>query len=185
MPDPAELTPEEALDEALGWLTREPDCADAHYQAGLAYEELGEPANAIRHFLETLRLDEQQAEPPPSGCEQVICDEVEKTLAELPADFSERLGAVTILVQARPSRAMVEDGVDPRLLGLFEGATAEELAGPDAPLIATRIFVFSHNLASAFEDEASLREEVSITVLHEIGHFFGLEEEDLQRIGLD
>lgn len=185
MPEPGQLTPRELLDQALGWLARRPDCADAHYQAGLAHEELGEGAEAIRHFLETLRLDELQSEAPVADYEQVICDEVEKTLAELPPDFVERLGAVTLFVQARPSRAMVEDGVDPRLLGLFEGATAEELAGPDAPLTATRIFVFSHNLASAFEDEASLREEVSITVLHEIGHFFGLEEEDLERIGLD
>jgi predicted Zn-dependent protease with MMP-like domain len=40
-------------------------------------------------------------------------------------------------------------------------------------------------LASAFQDERSLRDEVRVTVLHEIGHFFGLEEVDMERLGLD
>ncbi|MDF3071658.1 MAG: hypothetical protein K0R38_7259 [Polyangiaceae bacterium] len=185
MADDADLSPEEALSEALAWLAEEPGSADAHYEAGLAYEELGEDDERRRHFLETLRLDALDATAPVPGYEAVICDQVERTLAELPAPFAERLGAVTILVQPRPTRSMVEDGLDPRLLGLFEGATAAELALGDAPLVATQIYVFSHNLASAFEDEPSLREEVTITMLHEVGHFFGLEEDDMERLGLD
>jgi predicted Zn-dependent protease with MMP-like domain len=183
--DEAELSPEEALDEALTWLTEEPDSADAHYEAGLAYEELGEEAERKRHFLEALRLDSLNAEVPLPGYEAIICDQVERTLAELTAPFAERLGAVTILVQPRPSPTMVEEGLDPRLLGLFEGATDAELAIGNAPLTATQIYVFSHNLASAFEDEPSLREEVTITVLHEVGHFFGLDEDDMERLGLE
>lgn len=185
MEDDAEVSPEESLQDALAWLAEEPDSADAHYEAGLAYEELGDDAERQRHFLRTLQLDTLDATVPLSGYEAIICDQVERTLAELPPPFAERLGAVTVLVQQRPSRSMVEDGLDPRLLGLFEGATAAELALGDAPLVATQIYVFSHNLASAFEDEVSLREEVTITVLHEVGHFFGLEEEDLERLGLD
>ena len=46
------------------------------------------------------------------------------------------------------------------------------------------LVVYSHNHASAFEDETSLREEVRVTVLHEIGHFFGLDEDDLDDLGL-
>jgi predicted Zn-dependent protease with MMP-like domain len=176
---------EEALDEALEWIEEEPENPDAHYEAGIAYEELGEEAERRREFLEVLRLDSLSQQEPLPEHESIICNEVESTLAELPTHFSERLGSVAILVEPRPSRAAVRDGVDPRLLGLFEGATSQELSGPDAPLTATRIQIFSHNLASAFEDEASLREEVRITVLHEIGHFFGLEEEDLERLGLD
>jgi predicted Zn-dependent protease with MMP-like domain len=183
--DEPELSPEEALADAKAWLADEPDSADAHYEAGLAYEDLGDGAASTRHFLETLRLDSLASEEPLPGYEAIICDQVERTLAELPDEFVERLGAVTILVERRPSRALVEEGLDPRLLGLFDGATAEEMAAGEAPLVTTQIFVFSHNLASAFEDEASLREEVTITVLHEIGHFFGLEEEDMHRLGLE
>jgi predicted Zn-dependent protease with MMP-like domain len=117
--------------------------------------------------------------------ESIICDEVERTLAELPPDIAERLGPVTILVEPRPSRALVESGVDPDILGFFEGATSEELSGPDAPLTPTRILIFSQNLAEECDDEATLRDEVRITVLHEVGHFFGLEEEDMHRLGLE
>lgn len=185
MEDEPELSPAEALADALAWLEDEPASPDAHYEAGLAYEELGDDAASRRHFLETLRLDALSDVEPLPGYERIICEQVERTLAELPRDFAERLGPVTILVERRPSRDLVEDGLDPRLLGLFDGATAEELSGADAPLVTTQIFIFSHNLASAFEDEASLREEVTITVLHEIGHFFGLEEEDMHRLGLE
>jgi predicted Zn-dependent protease with MMP-like domain len=183
--DELELEPEQALAEALAWLEREPTSADAHYEAALAYDDLGERDESIREFLEVLRLDSLAAEAPLPGYHDIICSEVERTLAGLPQDFSERLGAVTILVEPRPPRALVEDGLDPRLLGLFDGATAEELASGDGPPAPTQIFIFSHNLASAFADEASLREEVAITVLHEVGHFFGLEEEDMLRLGLD
>lgn len=179
-----ELDPEQALAEALAWLEREPHEADAHYEAGLAYEALGELRESTREFLEVRRLDSQQPEAPLPGYQDIIYSEVERTMASLPVDFRERLGAVTILVEPRPSRALVEEGLDPRMLGLFDGATAEELASGDGPPAPTQILIFSHNLASAFADEASLREEVAITVLHEIGHFFGLEEADMDRLGL-
>jgi len=177
--------PEQALADALAWLEQERDSADAHYETALAYEDLELEADRCREMLEVRRLEALSARSPLRDCESIIGDEVERTLAELPADFAQRLGPVTILVEPRPSHALVEAGVDARLLGLFEGATSEELAGPDAPLTTTRILIFSHNLAAAFEDEVSLRDEVRITVLHEIGHFFGLEEEDMHRLGLE
>jgi predicted Zn-dependent protease with MMP-like domain len=184
--DPEEPSdPEAALSEALSWIEEEPENPDAHYEAGLAYEDLDEELERRREFLEVLRLDSLSSTAPQPAYEAIICDEVEATLGELPPEISERLGAVTVLVEPRPDREAVKDGVDPRLLGLFEGATSEELSGSDAPMMATRIQIFSHNLASAFQDERSLRDEVRITVLHEIGHFFGLEEEDMQRLGLD
>jgi predicted Zn-dependent protease with MMP-like domain len=176
--------PEAALAEALQWIAEEPDCADAHYEAALAYEDLGWEAERCREMLTVLSLDSRSQAAPLPNCDEIIGDEVEETLAELPQAFTERLGPVTILVEPRPSRELVESGVDARILGLFEGATSEELSGVDAPLTTTRILIFSHNLRAAFEDETKLREEVRITVLHEVGHFFGLEEDDMERLGL-
>jgi predicted Zn-dependent protease with MMP-like domain len=179
-----ELSPEEALAEALAWLREQPDSADAHYAAALAYEDLQREPERRRELLEVLRLDELSTTEPLANYEQIICDEVERTLDDLPREFGDRLGAVTILVEPRPSRALVEDGVDPRLLGLFEGGTSEELTLGLSPATPSRVLIFAHNLASAFQDEASLRAEVQVTVLHEIGHFFGLEEDDMERLGL-
>lgn len=180
-----EVDPQTALAEALDWLADEPDSADAHYEAALAYEDLERESERRRQMLEVLRLDALETHTPLSDCDGIICAEVERTLGELPPAILERLGPVTILVEPRPSRALVESGVDARILGFFEGATSEELSGPDAPLTTTRILVFSHNLSAAFEGEAELREEVRITVLHEVGHFFGLDEDDMERLGLE
>jgi predicted Zn-dependent protease with MMP-like domain len=180
MPDP-----EVALTEALQWVADEPDCADAHYDLALAYEALEREEERRREMLTVLSLDSRSGSGPLP--DDVICDEVEMTLAELPPAIEERLGPVAILIEPRPSRELVKEGIDARILGLFEGATSEELSGPDAPLTTTRILVFSHNLGDAFagEPEAKLRAEVRITVLHEVGHFFGLEEDDMERLGLE
>lgn len=174
-----------ALKEALRWIADEPDCADAHYALALACEDLEREEERRREMLTVLSLDSRAGQGPLP--DDVICDEVELTLAELPPELAERLGPVAILVEPRPSRALVEEGIDARVLGLFEGATSEELSGPDTPLTTTRILIFSHNLGDAFagEPEAKLRAEVRITVLHEVGHFFGLEEDDMERLGLD
>ena len=179
-----EEDPAAALDQARAWLADEPDSADAHYSAGLACEALGRHRQQVEHFLRVREIDAEEQTSPIEDHQRIILEEVEATLRELPHDFERRLGPVTILVEPRPSADLVEDGLDPRLLGLFDGATSEELSGADAPPIVTRILIFSHNLASAFEDEPSLRKEVRTTVLHEVGHFFGLDEDRLDELGL-
>lgn len=176
--------PEAALEEALLWVNDDPEAADAHYAAGLAYEALEREREKVKSFVRVLELDARDDGAPIRDYERIIAEEVETTLATLPTEFRERLGPVTILVELRPSRDLVEDGFDPRLLGLFDGATSAELESADVPATVTRIVIYSHNHASAFEDEASLREEVRVTVLHEIGHFFGLDEDDLDDLGL-
>jgi predicted Zn-dependent protease with MMP-like domain len=176
--------PEAALEEALLWVNDDPEAADAHYAAGLAYEALEREREKVKSFVRVLELDARDDGAPIRDYERIIAEEVENTLATLPTEFRERLGPVTILVELRPSRDLVEDGFDPRLLGLFDGATSAELESADVPATVTRIVIYSHNHASAFEDEASLREEVRVTVLHEVGHFFGLDEDDLDDLGL-
>jgi len=175
--------PEGALEEALAWVREEPDSADAHHAAAFAYEVLERDDDRLREALEVLRLD---ALSPPSALaetERLVHEQAEKALDRLPRELRERLGPVAILVEPRPNEELVREGFDPRLLGFFDGATSEELSGPDAPPVPTRILLFSHNLAIAFDDEESLREEVEITVLHEIGHFFGLDEDRLEELG--
>lgn len=176
--------PRAALEEALLWVKEAPDAADAHYAAGLAYEALERERDKVKSFVRVLELDARDDGAPIRDYQRIIVEEVEATLGTLPPEFRERLGPVAILVELRPSRDLVEDGFDPRLLGLFDGATSAELESADAPATVTRIVIYSHNHASAFEDEASLREEVRVTVLHEVGHFFGLDEEDLDDLGL-
>jgi predicted Zn-dependent protease with MMP-like domain len=177
--------PEEALRQAQRAVAEDPRSADAHYAAGLAFEALGRDADKVKSFLEVLRLESGDAEALPEWVEDLVYEEAKSTIEGLPADFRRRLGPVTVLVEPMPSEEIVRSGFDPRLLGFFDGATLEEQMGPDAPAVPTRIILFAHNLSATFEDEAELRDEVAVTVLHEIGHFFGLDEDDMERLGLD
>jgi predicted Zn-dependent protease with MMP-like domain len=49
----------------------------------------------------------------------------------------------------------------------------------------TRIVLYTANLTASCQDQDELEREVEITVLHEVGHYFGLDEDDMERLGLD
>jgi len=119
--------------------------------------------------------------------EDLIVEAAEGAVASLPDAFRERLSEVPILVEPRPSEDLVREGFDPRALGLFEGPTHAEREQGEAAEAGepTRIVLFSANLASESLDEDQLRTEVATTVLHEVGHYFGLDEDELGRMGLD
>jgi predicted Zn-dependent protease with MMP-like domain len=118
---------------------------------------------------------------PPDAFEAIAAE----ALAELPDPARERLANVPVLVDELPSEELVKDGIDPRVLGLFDGTPmpAESSVG-GAPSLTT-IRLFQRNLEAAAADAEDLREQIRITVLHETAHFFGLDEDDLEAIGLD
>jgi predicted Zn-dependent protease with MMP-like domain len=180
-----ESKPEEALGEAQRAVAEDPRSSDAHYALGLACATLGRDSEKVTAFLEVLRLDALSSHEIPSWVADLVYEEAKATIEGLPAEMRQRLGAVTVLVEALPGEDIVKSGFDPRLLGFFDGATSEEQGGLDAPATPTRIVLFSQNLADAVDDEDQLRDEVVITVLHEVGHFFGLDEDDMERLGLD
>jgi predicted Zn-dependent protease with MMP-like domain len=91
---------------------------------------------------------------------------------------------VPIIVAELPAEADVAGGLDPRALGLFTGT-----AYPDMPHVGgqpglTQIVLFRRNIERVAEDEDELREELRVTLLHETGHFFGLDEAELEGAGL-
>ena len=78
--------------------------------------------------------------------------------------------------------SLVREGFDPRALGLFEGHTDGDVSS--VVLAPTRIVLFYANLLAACDDADMLSEQIEVTVLHEIGHFFGLDEEGVAALGL-
>jgi predicted Zn-dependent protease with MMP-like domain len=157
--------------------------ADALHLLGRVHELTGDRAAMIAAWQEVRRLD-LAAEPGPLTISE---DEIERialeTLAELPAPIREKLERVPILIDDVPSEALVADGLDPRLLGLFQGTPMPD-DGALAPTI-TNILLFRGNLQRACADADHLAEEIRITVLHETAHYFGLDEDDLEALGLD
>ena len=172
-----------------GLIAADPSDADAHHLLADVLEDDGELELATTHFLETLRLDTLATQDlPQAEVDQVLDDTLlylKRAVSELPAPWQARLSGVPLLVQRLPSEDMVQAGLDPRALGLFEGPTHGETLALDAAPIPTRIVVFAENLALDFPEAEDFAEQVKITVLHELGHYFGLDEDDMVRLGLD
>ncbi len=97
----------------------------------------------------------------------------EAALAGVPEPFQDRLANTLIVVDDLPSLEAVREGEDPDLLGLYEGATALEHGLPE------RIVLYQRNHENICADADDLQREVAETMRHEIGHHFGMAEDDL------
>ena len=114
-----------------------------------------------------------------------LADEVvRKTIAELPPDLRTLAGKVPVMHEPWPNDALVEEGWDEDLLGMFVGDGIDVAAGDRGPL-PPQILLFYENLWDFAEgDETVYRDEVRITYLHELGHYLGLGEQDIEERGL-
>ncbi len=109
--------------------------------------------------------------------------EVAETIAALPAPLRAQAAPLPVTFERKPSAALVAEGSDPDLLGLFIGAAMDEPM--DSPM-PPQIILFLENLWEFAEsDDEIYREEIQITYLHELGHYLGLDEIDLEERGLE
>ncbi len=111
--------------------------------------------------------------------------EVRDTIRRLPARLRVHAERLPVTYEPFPNDAILDDGFEPDLLGLFVGqAIGDEGVGfGDVP---SQIILFLENLWDFSEgDDAIYREEVQTTYLHELGHFLGLDEIDLEERGLE
>jgi predicted Zn-dependent protease with MMP-like domain len=109
--------------------------------------------------------------------------EVEATLAALPAPVRRQAAPLPVSYEACPREHQLGENYDPDLLGLFVGPP---LAEPEESPLPPQIILFLDNLWDfAGEDEEFYREEVRTTYLHELGHYLGLDEIDLEERGLE
>jgi len=101
---------------------------------------------------------------------------VEETIAEMPAAFRKRLAGVTVAIRSRPlARELREAGVPASERETLFGFYSEE---PPA-----RIVLYRRNLEESYPARRDLVREIRKTILHEVGHTLGMEEEDLDRLG--
>ena len=118
---------------------------------------------------------------------QDIRKEVAKIVDKLPRRFREQLHNVEFVVEERPSVDLLRDeGLDPRrdtLYGIYQGVPLPERSSLDPPLLPDKITIFAEPLLEDFPDPEELREEIRLTVLHEIAHYFGMDEEEIEDLG--
>lgn len=116
--------------------------------------------------------------------ESIAGSVVKSTLASLPPVIRDEAADCTIEFAEMDALLDIEPDLDPDLLGLFEGnARCDPL--PSAPDEMPRIRLFLDNLWLDCEDDLkSFRDEVRITFLHELGHYLGLDEDQVAALGL-
>ena len=104
-------------------------------------------------------------------------DHVKAALDSLPPRLTAALDNVAVVVED-------EHPDDPDLFGLYEGIPLPE-RGDMAGALPDRITIFRLPLEDEFADPQELEREIRITVLHELGHYFGLDEDRLAELGYE
>lgn len=200
-PDSVEVLSEQAfalyelsrLDEAREALLRAEaaDREDAwvQHQLGLVAERKGEADEAKRRFARARKLSPDEF-PKPIGLSHEAFDRaVEDALAALPEQVRRYLSNVAITVEEVPSDddLLVSDPpLSPTILGLFRGAPYGEKASMDPwSHFPSSIVLYQRNLERFARDREELTQEIGVTLLHEVGHFLGLDEDELYARGLD
>jgi predicted Zn-dependent protease with MMP-like domain len=109
--------------------------------------------------------------------------EIETIVTVLPRPLREQAQKLPVTFERVPNAGLQADGIESDTLGLFTGA---EFADEGASVLPSQIILFLENLWDfAGGDEEVFCEEVRTTFLHELGHFFGLDEDDLTDRGLE
>jgi predicted Zn-dependent protease with MMP-like domain len=109
--------------------------------------------------------------------------EVEATLAALPKPLRVRAEKLPVTFDRQPNAGLQADGIEPDTLGLFTGP---EFTDEENVSMPPQIILFLQNLWNfADGDEKTFRDEVRTTLLHELGHYLGLDEDELTQRGLE
>ncbi|MFH0966008.1 MAG: metallopeptidase family protein [Planctomycetota bacterium] len=119
---------------------------------------------------------------------------LDEVLAELPDDLRARLEEVPLVVEDLPSRALLDElgvarGRD--LCGLYTGVPLTERSVWQSGVLPDKLRIFRRGIVDAARSargrlsDADLKRQIRITVLHEMGHHFGLDEGELRRLGYE
>jgi predicted Zn-dependent protease with MMP-like domain len=112
---------------------------------------------------------------------------VDAALSRIPAPFDRALEEVAIVIADEPDerqRRENELGPDDTLYGLYEGVPRTEW-GADWVTVPNRITLFRLPLEGDFADPDDLADEVRTTVIHELAHHLGIDDERLEELGVD
>ena len=124
----------------------------------------------------------------PERFEALAFEEAEAVLAQLSADLRAEAETVLLLTADRSARDAPQSGMTPALgtagasvtLGLYEGVPLVQRHADSVLLTPDRITLFRLPLQSLAQTETALRQRTRQTLIHELGHFFGFDEDELR-----
>jgi predicted Zn-dependent protease with MMP-like domain len=108
---------------------------------------------------------------------------VEEALDSLPPEFRDRIRNVAVLVEDLPSHQISPHSGTPRLLlGLFHGVAMTRKSVFDLPAGPDHIVLYQKNIEAVCSNETEVREQIRLTLMHELGHYFGMDENQLSDV---
>jgi predicted Zn-dependent protease with MMP-like domain len=106
---------------------------------------------------------------------------VEEVLDSLPLEFRKRIRNVAVLVEDLPGDELAPDP-GKLLLGLFHGVPTTRKSVFDLSTGPDYVMLYQKNIEAVCSTEAELRQQIRLTVMHEFGHYFGMDEEQLKDV---
>jgi predicted Zn-dependent protease with MMP-like domain len=170
-------------------LEMEEDKSPVQYGLAQVLEHLGRYAEAEVFYEEAHRADPEGC-PLPTRMQRAAFERVVREASDsLPEELIVHLKDVPIFVQDLPERAVLTDTagetITPSVLGLFVGRSLREQSVFSVPDLPPTIFIYQRNLERICQTREELIQEIFQTLYHELGHYLGFEEEDLEARGLD
>jgi predicted Zn-dependent protease with MMP-like domain/Flp pilus assembly protein TadD len=167
----------------------DPDEPWAHHYLGLVAERRGDGEEAKRRFNRARKLAPEEFPRPISLSPEAFDAAVEDALADLPEQVRSYLSNVAITVEDLPPDDDLLGSappLSPAILGLFRGAPWGQKASMDPwSHFPSSIVLYQKNLERFARGRAELIEQIGITLIHEVGHFLGLDEDELYARGLE
>jgi len=112
---------------------------------------------------------------------------IEEAVNDLPSPFAEKMRNVEIVVEDEPTIEQLEshelDPEEDTLFGLYEGVPLPDREHNFGMMLPDRITIFYFPLIESFDTPGEIREEIRKTVIHEIAHFFGLDDDEIEDLG--
>ena len=111
---------------------------------------------------------------------------VEEALDSLPEQFQPYMENVVVEIRRRPTRRLLEDmdmPPDTTLLGVYQGVPLTEKSVTQTVDWPEKIYIFQQNIEAICHNRREVVQQVRTTVLHEVGHHFGMDEDMLDELG--
>jgi predicted Zn-dependent protease with MMP-like domain len=181
---------DEARNCVLRAIRLDPSWAEAYYGRALLRERRGDQEGAARDYRRAWRHDPDLYPLPVELTDAMVEAVVEEALREMHPSIRAYLAQVPILLEEVPDEDVCLDFEPPmppgEILGYFSGTSLRDRATSNPwSHLPSAIVLYRRNLQRIATDREHLVEELRVTVFHEVGHYLGLDEDDLADRGLD
>jgi predicted Zn-dependent protease with MMP-like domain len=170
-------------------LDMEEDKTPVQYGLAQTLEHLGQYAEAEKQYEAAYRGDPESYPLPTRMRRNAFAKVVREAMEALPEELRVHLDDVPVVVQDLPEKDVLTDEegleISPTVQGLFIGQTLRDRSVFHSPGVAPTIFIYQRNLERMCYTREELVHEISVTLYHELGHYIGLEEDELEARGLE